>query len=464
MEIGLAKGLAQNLQYDQRIQDARWQDQQLKRAQSENQAELKMFEDDMDYMNAANSFDHNIIKQEADKTIREIGEIIRNNPDFRYNPDVRRQINEKKKYLKSNPHLLRGVASDDSFKQLNADLAEVAKNPAYHNTTAYQEILKQKQNYLKTGNQYGDPKLEPQAFVYTKPRDFVDLGKTGQEIGNKFKDMDVVSLKNGRSGAYQTVPKEQSLTMQAQQLYADNKEQFDQQYKGQDPILVAKNLIKSGIESKFDYGNTTLSDGMALARYKNALDQQVPEGASPYKMTILNSGQTVTNGEFLGATFGPRLSHFIKNNNGSVKIDNTGDTFNYDGYIADKNYTKDGKYNKDGVKIVTGYVNKPLEWAKENNVIYDPWGPGDSSVSPDWNQKAEVVSDYKDGKPIKYVRIKVDTDVNANDPTYQGAYDAQIVTAKQRIDPQSSYIEQKPLQVIQNGVTYTLNQKTGKYE
>lgn len=442
MEIGLTKGLAVNLQYDQRIADARWQDQQLKRAQAENQAELKMFEDDMDYMNAANSFDRNIIEQEADKTIREIGEIVRNNPDFRHNPDVRRQINEKKKYLKSNPHVIRGLSSDDAFKQLNADLAEAAKNPSYHNMQAYQTLLQQKQNYLKTGNQYGDPKLGAQAFVYTKPRDFINLSKTGEEIGNKFKDMQVVPLKNGRSGAYQTVPKEQSLNMQAQQLYNDNREQFEQQYKGQNMIEVAKNLIKSGIESKFDYGNNNLAEGMALARYKNALDQNVPAGKSPYQMTILNSGQTVTNGEFLGATFGPRPAHFIKNNNGSVKIDNTGDTFNYDGYIADRNYSKDGKYTKDGVKIVTGYVNKPLEWAKENNVIYDPWGPGDSTVSPDWNQKAEVVTDFKDGKPVKYVRIKVDTDVNANDPTYQGAYDAQVVTAKQRVDPQASYIQQ----------------------
>jgi len=443
MEIGVTKGLAQSLQYDQRIADARWQDQQLKRAQAENQAELKMFEDDMDYMNAANSFDHNIIKSEADKTIREIGEIVRNNPDFRYNPNVRRQINEKKKYLKSNPHVIRGLSSDDAFKQLNADLAEAAKNPNYHNMQAYQNLLQQKQNYLKTGNQYGDPKLGPQAFVYTKPRDFINLSKTGEEIGNKFKDMQVVPLKNGRSGAYQTVPKEQSLTMQAEQLYRDNKEQFDQQYMGQNPIEVAKQLIRSGIESKFDYGNTNLSDQLTVLRAKHAQDlADTKQGQSAYVLTVLNKGQTVTNGEFLGATFGPRPSHFIKNNNGSVKIDNTGDVFNYDGYIADRNYRNDGKYQKDGIKVVTGYVNKPLEWAKENNVIYDPWGPGDSTVSPDWNQKAEVVTDFKDGKPIKYVRIKVDTDVNANDASYQGAFDAQVQTAKQRIDAQSSYIEQ----------------------
>lgn len=472
MEIGQARGLAVNLQYDQRIQDARYADHQMKIAQAENQAELKMFEDDNAYMNAANSFDHNLIKQEADKTVREIGAIVRNNPDWRINPDIRRQINEKRTYLKSNQHVIRGLASDDAFKQLNADLATVAKDPNQHNTVAYQNLLQQKQNYLKYGNQFGEETLKTQGtqpFTYTKPKDFIDLAKTGEELGNKFKDMEVQNLNNGRSGAYTTVPKTASLRLQAQQLYAQNKEQFDQQYtvNGQDPIGVAQKLIETGIERKFDYGNTNLSDQLHVLRAKHAQDlADVGPNRSPYKTTILDKGQALTNGEFLGATFGPKLKHYIKNNNGSVKIDNSGDVFNYDGYIADANYRQDGKYTKDGRKIVTGYVYKPLEWGIENGVTHDPWGPGENVILPDWNQKAEIVDGKPgtDGKYQKVLRIKVDTDVNANDPTYQGAFDAQVVTAKQRITPQESYIEQKPLEVKQNGFTYKLNPATGKYE
>jgi hypothetical protein len=99
MEIGIATGLAQSMDYNNRIADARFQDQQMKRAQAENTAELKAFEDDLDYMNAANSYDYNLIKGEADKTIREIGTIIRDNPDFRYNPNVRRQIMRRRNTL-----------------------------------------------------------------------------------------------------------------------------------------------------------------------------------------------------------------------------------------------------------------------------------------------------------------------------------------------------------------------------
>jgi hypothetical protein len=188
IDFGTAKGLAQSMDYNNRIADARYQDQQMKRAQAENTAELKAFEDDLDYMNAANSYDYNLIKGEADKTIREIGTIIRDNPDFRYNPNVRRQINEKKKYLKSNQNVIRGLASDESFKRLNDDLAKVAKNPNQYDAGAYQELLAKKQNYLKYGHQDGQEAAAtfgPQAFVYDKPEDFIDLPTTAIEVGNK---------------------------------------------------------------------------------------------------------------------------------------------------------------------------------------------------------------------------------------------------------------------------------------
>jgi hypothetical protein len=132
MEFGEASGLAVSADYDKRIADQRYYDQQFKRARAENMAELKAFEDDLDYMNASNSFDHELIKGEANKTIREIGEVIRNNQDWRYNPDVRRIINEKKKYLKSNQNVIRGMASDSEYKEYLKDMKEVSKNPAFH--------------------------------------------------------------------------------------------------------------------------------------------------------------------------------------------------------------------------------------------------------------------------------------------------------------------------------------------
>ena len=188
MDWGIAKGLAVNADYQNRINDSRYQHQQMQRAQAHNIAELSAFEDDLDYMNAANSYDFGLIKQEADKTIKEIGAIVRNNPNWQTDPDIRRQINEKKKYIKSNQHVIRGVASDNSFKALNDDLASVAKNPAMHDTEAYQELLKQKNNYIKYGNQDGEEALSKngiQSFVYTKPADFVNMADEGLTEGGK---------------------------------------------------------------------------------------------------------------------------------------------------------------------------------------------------------------------------------------------------------------------------------------
>ncbi|MCV6901045.1 hypothetical protein OE165_28835, partial [Escherichia coli] len=66
------------------------------------------------------------------------------------------QMNLLKRELKDNPDLQRGMASDAAFKQLNADLAEVAKNPEQHDIGAYDALMNQRDNYLKFGHQDGE--------------------------------------------------------------------------------------------------------------------------------------------------------------------------------------------------------------------------------------------------------------------------------------------------------------------
>jgi hypothetical protein len=200
MEFGEASGLAVSADYDKRIADQRYYDQQFKRARAENMAELKAFEDDLDYMNASNSFDHELIKGEANKTIREIGEVIRNNQDWRYNPDVRRIINEKKKYLKSNQNVIRGMASDAEYKEYLKDMKEVAKNPALHDTESYDNVGKEWENYNLYGNQLGKEAAQKEgfkAFVYKKPADFINLSEEGLTIGGKIQKRDIIELGNG---------------------------------------------------------------------------------------------------------------------------------------------------------------------------------------------------------------------------------------------------------------------------
>ena len=277
MEWGTAKGLAVDLGYDQRIADARYQDQQMKRAQAENTAELKAFEDDLDYMNAANSYDYNLIKGEADKTIREIGTIIRDNPDFRYNPNVRRQINEKKKYLKSNQNVIRGMASDESFKRLNDDLAKVAKNPNQYDAGAYQELLSKKQNYLKYGHQDGQEAAAtygPQAFVYDKPEDFVPLNEEALKTAGLIKAR---KYKTQGNGGYEELVDEDALTPAAMDFYNRHKRQIQVTYNpktDEEGIAYAKELIRPGIELKRKFGEPHYNDALAVKKWEYAQQGQ----------------------------------------------------------------------------------------------------------------------------------------------------------------------------------------------
>ena len=115
-EIGVLSGLAQNLGFDQRINDIRYQEREKQRALADVSAQQQLFAQDLDYQNAANSHDAPIIKDFAKSKINEIGKFVRENPDWQYNVDKRLMLNQMKKDLKDNSELKRGLASDNSYK------------------------------------------------------------------------------------------------------------------------------------------------------------------------------------------------------------------------------------------------------------------------------------------------------------------------------------------------------------
>tara|TARA_R110000822_G_scaffold305127_1_gene430662 strand:+ start:5765 stop:7201 length:1437 start_codon:yes stop_codon:yes gene_type:complete len=366
MEIGIATGLAQSMDYNNRIADARYQDQQMKRAQAENTAELKAFEDDLDYMNAANSYDYNLIKGEADKTIREIGTIIRDNPDFRYNPDIRRQINEKKKYLKSNQNVIRGMASDESFKRLNDDLAKVAKNPNQYDAGAYQELLAKKQNYLQYGNQDGKEAAEkfgPQAFVYDKPEDFIDLPTTAIEVGNKYRSD---KYQQDGNGGYHQLIDDATLRPLAENLYRQRQRQFQVQNgvkTDEEGIQAAADMIRAGIKLERKFGEP--NHALIAAQWKRKMEIEDAKGGAgrpidTYNKMIRDEGSSYPGAENLTKMIGVKPT---------VKI-----------YDADGNYVKDesgrefipiGSYvRSNDVTRVKPYMNKEgrmTQYAKGSN-------------------------------------------------------------------------------------------------
>jgi len=190
-EYGTNLGLAVDLQYDQRINDLRYQEEAMRRAEAMGAAKSKLFSDDLEFQTAANSFDNPIIKNKAKETIAKIGAFVRENPDWETNVNKRSQLNLLKRELKDNPDLIRGVASDNNYKQYVADLQEVAKNPNQHDSDAYNAIGEQWNNYLKFGNQNGEEAAKtegPKAFLYSKPKDYIDVNKAvppGVNYGTK---------------------------------------------------------------------------------------------------------------------------------------------------------------------------------------------------------------------------------------------------------------------------------------
>lgn len=279
MEVGMAKGLAQSMDYQNRINDERYFDQQLKRAQAENKATLDAFEKDNEYMNAANSYDRPLIDLEAKKITREIGQLAKNNPNWESDPDIRRQVNEKRRYLKSNANVIRGMASDEAFKRLNEDLGKVAKNPNMYDAGAYQELLAKKNNYLQYGHQDGkDAAIAegPQAFVYDKPEDFIDLPTTAIEVGNKYRSD---KYQQDGNGGYHQLIDENTLRPIAENLYRQRQRQFQVQNgvkTDEEGIQAASDMIRAGIKLERKFGEP--NHALIAAQWKHKMDTEAING------------------------------------------------------------------------------------------------------------------------------------------------------------------------------------------
>jgi len=444
MEYGTTLGLAQDFQANERINDLYRQEEALNRSKAMAEQKAKLYADSIKYQNAMNPFDHEIIKKANQQRVMDLGVWAKNNPNYKYDPTLMAEYQNRLDDIKSNPDVLRGMASDSAFNELNKDLQEVSKNPEYHDQEAYNQLLAQKDNYIKFGNQKGYEAAQKegfQPFVYQKPREFKNLAESGQARGNKFKSnpmtMSIQYLNNGRDGAFQIVPKEEYLRAEAEQEYLDNKRQYDVQYKnkGIDPIEAAKKHILTGIETKIDIGEKNhLGEQMALARYTQGLKEaSASHGISPYKKAIQEPGYVKVTGDVLAKTFGTNTEHFYIDGDGKT-VKASGDVFHYDGNLYDEGYNPKGNYKKNGVKIADGYILKPLVWGKENGAVIDPWGLGDKEIAPEWKNSAQLIDSPpdKDGNSVKLIKLKAKATLDSNNPYYQGKFDKEILTTDQR--------------------------------
>lgn len=445
MEWGLTKGLAQDLQFDKKIDDLRYNEEMTKRIQAENAAKTALFTQDLDFNNAANPFDNNLVKSKMKSKIHDIGQFVTENPDWNTNVNKMMILKLKKRELKDDPDLIRGLAVDQQYKEYLKDMAEVAKNPERHDATAYDEIGKQFNNYFNTGNKIGDKTKGIDPPVYIKPRDFVDINDRWSDIGSKFGDKKTRSIKGGRN-AYEEYANPVTLDQVAKQEYLQNQHQYDIEAgkQGLNPIEYIKNGIDANIPKKRDFGDYGLSDAMTMANLKRKWDKEdmnVPSGMSAYQEAFVKRKEGVVTPETLEQVYGSKPKNIIYSNKGDQKIDNTGNRIYYTG-VHKWIEGKDRQGNPTHQKVVETYSYLPLEEAKQKGIIDDPFGFSgaggtDYEVVPEWNKQAEITKreDAKgDDKP--FVKIKSFMPVELNE-AYAGAFDNQVHFAKSKLMAQS---------------------------
>lgn len=437
-EYGLAAGLSQDLQYDQRINDLRYQEEAMRRAKAQSDAKATMFANDMDFQNASNSFDNPIIKQKGKDIISKIGAFVRENPDWEGDVNKRMQLNLLKRELKDNPDLIRGVASDSAYKQYVADLQEVAKNPNQHDTGAYDAINEQWNNYTRFGNQKGEEaaKLEgAKAFVYQKPKDWIDINKAFADTGNHFKDMRVKTIKGGL-GAYEEYANPDSLKTVAAQMYSQNQSQIDKiaAQKGIAPIDYVMAGINAHIPKQRDMGDYGLAKEMAMARYKAKAAGAAGIEADTYKTSIVDRDHSVVSSDLMDSILGDGAKTILTSNNGKQVLDLTGISVKRTGY----NFYADPQK---GVKYAEGTAYIPMEKAIEMGIVKSGFGIfTDDEVSPDFNKFAKIESkEGEDGKLHKAVKITVFNPFDVNNAANAGVFNAKTMTSKQRPLPEQEY-------------------------
>ncbi len=377
MDFGLAYGLAQKIDYSGMISDERYHQQQMKQAQAESQAKLKAYEDDNQYMNAANSFDYALIENEAKKTLDEIGKIVQSNPNWESDVNARKLINDKRRYLKSNQNVIRGMASDDAFKRLNDDLSKVAKNPNMYDAEAYQELLNKKNNYLKYGHQDGEEGLKrdggPRAFVYDKPEDFIDLPTTAIEVGNKYRSD---KYQQDGNGGYHQLIDENTLRPLAENLYRQRQRQFQVQNgvrNDEEGIQAAADMIRAGIKLERKFGEP--NHALIAAQWKHKMDMEAANGGGAnrnidtYNKMIRDEGSSYPGAENLTKMIGVKPTVKIYDVDGNYIKDESGREFIPIGSYVRANdvtrvkpyKTKDGRISEyakgsnKGVGVIHGY-------------------------------------------------------------------------------------------------------------
>jgi len=463
MEYGESLGLAQDFQSAERINDLRYRQHALKAAQNEAEAKSAMLANDLQYNNVMNQHDYGIVKENAKNQIYKIGKFRRENPDWSYNVEKRAQYNNMVRELKDNPDLLRGMASDGAYKSYVTDMQEVAKNPEAYDTDAYNSIGQQWKNYLQYGNQNGyeaaqkDGKM---AFVYNKPKNFVNLPKALMDLGAGIQNYDVQKGKN--IGEWWTTPNPNDVKAIKNSAYQEHARQIavEAQKAGiTDPKAVddwVSSQIAAGFKKHYSIGDPNALFNRQIALAHLGLARQKAAGKSqgiPFSSydEIFKVPAGYINQEAARKTWGDNPPIYLQGTSGK-KVDLTGHDFHYDGRSVSAN----------GDKFVTGFVKLPKEIAEQQGIYKQGWFTVDG-ITSDFEGQASVEQGVdKDGKAIDYVKVKYALPIDPNDKKARVLFDTFSQPDKTVDIPNPT--QNMPETVLQGGFEYHYNQQTGKYE
>lgn len=185
LEFGMRQGLAFDMQWDQRINDLRYQEQAKKQATISAKADAKMYADDMQYATPMNEFDSPKVKAHAQFQIKRLGQYANQNPDWETNVAKRGEYSQIVNELKNGADYKRGVQSDTAWAEAQKDMAD-PKNSDRDFTAVKEEWA----NYVRTGNQLGEGSAKTEGakqFVYKTPEADTTIMKDLQDLASKTK-------------------------------------------------------------------------------------------------------------------------------------------------------------------------------------------------------------------------------------------------------------------------------------
>jgi len=439
MEFGGLRGLTFDTGQEKLIQDLQYHDQVMRQKQAMDAARAKMLVDDIEFQNGSNPFDAALIKQEGSQLVQKLGEMVaQRGRGWETDPDFLAQLKFEKSQLKNSPNVLRSVAYKQAIDQWNKDMAESLNNPTQYNQDKIAAFKQKQENYIKYGNPDGAEAAKMEGYkplTYQSPNRVADVDTIQTKIAASLQPDEFNTLKNGRDGAYEGRVSDAALRKRAEGLYSTYKEDYDYLYKDE-PDKIGKIMENMRPHIKYEYkigDRNPINDALAIERGKLKLRQAfggdgAPAQGSLYDTAVLNVDAQNYGPEILSGIFSATPPAFYIDADGKRVQVSKEDEFEYNGDITDIGYESKGQRN--GVKRATGYILKPLDWAKTQGYVYDPAGLSgandetDLEVKKSQKGKGEIIMyTTKAGKTVPMFKLNAEAVIDARNPLYKQRVD-----------------------------------------